>query len=240
MSEHGDRRELPTKALPYVLAALVIAAGAFALLHTDRSASPAAATGASAAAPPAETRGAAEHAPALPPDHPPIGSSPPSPHGAAGSMGPMGVENAEPATLSWTLPSGWTQVPNPNPMRLATFRVGVGTDAPEVSVARAGGSPEANIDRWVHQFEGGGAPARSDRKVRGIDVAVVEVSGTYGGGGMMMPGAAAPSHPGWTLLGAIAQPSGGAAYFFKMLGPSAQVHDARSSFDNFLASLTPR
>ena len=155
-------------------------------------------------------------------------------------MGPMGVENGEPPSLSWTVPSGWTQAPNPNPMRLATYHVGAGANAPEVTIARAGGTPEANIERWVHQFEGASAPVRSDRKVHGIDVAVVEVSGTYGGGPMMMPGAPAAPQPGWALIGAVAQPADGATYFFKLLGPSAQVRDARSSFDSFLASLDRR
>jgi hypothetical protein len=154
----------------------------------------------------------------------------------------MGVENAEPAALTWTVPAGWKQAPNPNPMRLATFHAsgGTGDDVAEVSIARAGGSPEANIARWVGQFEGASSPKRNDRKIRGLDVAIVEVSGTYSAGAMQMAGAPAAPHPAWTLVGAIAQPPDGSTYFFKLLGPSAKVRDARPSFDAFVASLTPR
>jgi hypothetical protein len=109
----------------------------------------------------------------------------------------------------------------------------------EISVARAGGSADANIARWAGQFEGGPAPKRTDEKIHGLDVTVVEMSGTYSGGAMM-PGVAATPHAGWTLVGAIARPQGGATYFFKLLGPTAKVHEVRPSFDTFLASLTPR
>lgn len=230
------------RALPYVLAILVVGAGAFAFLRTDRPPEP----------PPHPTE-AATTPPEEPAQQPPAAAAMPhggaangalqGPGGPMGPTGPMGVENEEPAALRWTVPPGWEQAPNPNPMRLATYRIGAAGAAPddtaEVSVARAGGSPDANINRWVRQFDGASAPQRTAKKVRGVDVTVVEVSGTYGGGAMMMPGAAQTSHPGWTLVGAIAQPPDGSTYFFKLLGPTAKVHAARASFDALLASLTP-
>jgi hypothetical protein len=151
----------------------------------------------------------------------------------------MGSENEEPATLAWTVPSTWQAAPNPNAFRLATFHV-TGNDEVEVSIARAGGSAEANIERWVHQFGDASSPQRSDRTVHGLRVAVVEVSGTYGGGPTMMPGSPSTAHPGWTLVGAVVQPADGSSYFFKLIGPSAQVQAARASFDGLLGSLQPR
>jgi hypothetical protein len=234
------------RALPYVAAAVVIGAGAFAFFRSDRAPEPAS-RAAPAEVAPGEAAG--EPPPPVaerpPPDDPGTATAPPH--------GPMGVENEDPATLEWTVPAAWREVPNPNPMRLATFRVGgnpgsAGSGAgaeetPEVSVARAGGTPEANITRWVGQFEGASTPKRTDKKVHGIDVTIVEVTGTYSAGsGMMMPGAPAAPRPDWTLVGAIAQPpkAGGSTYFFKLLGPAAKVRAARPSFDAFVASLKPR
>jgi hypothetical protein len=226
------------KALPYVLAALVVGAGVFAFFRADRPPEPTPRPPQAATAPPDEPSQEPPAAAAVPRDPLPANGPP---------HGPMGVENEEPAALRWTVPARWEQAPNPNPMRLATYRVdGAGSagsaevaEVAEVSVARAGGTPDANIERWVRQFEGASTPKRSEKKVRGVDVTVVEVSGTYGGGAMMMPGAAQAVHPGWTLVGAIAQPPDGSTYFFKLLGPSAQVHAARPSFDAFLDTLTP-
>jgi hypothetical protein len=234
------------RALPYVAAAVVLAFGALAFFRTDRPPEPA--SRASEVAPPVAEPARGEPEAIAEPE-------PPADRGAdnAPAHGPMGVENEDPATLAWTVPTAWREVPNPNPMRLATFRVagnatsagaGAGSDdAPEVSVARAGGTPEANIARWVGQFEGASTPKRTDKKVHGIDVTIVEVTGTYSaGGGMMMPGAPTAPRPDWTLVGAIAQPpkAGGSTYFFKLLGPAAKVRDARASFDAFVASLKPR
>lgn len=177
------------------------------------------------ARPAAETR--------LPPGHPALGAVPP-PHGAAGFAGPD-----EPAALAWTVPAAWNVAPNPNAFRLATYRVSADPNDPtEVTVSRAGGSADANIRRWIAQFDDAGADTRTDRKVNDVDVIVVQVSGTYTGDGMM-PGSNAEPKKGWTLVGAIAA-GGGTPYFFKMLGPTARVRAARPAFDAMIASLTRR
>jgi hypothetical protein len=149
-------------------------------------------------------------------------------------QGALGAASDEPAAITWKLPASWQTAPNPNAMRVATYRP---SPEIEVSVARAGGSTEANIERWIGQFDGAGPAARADKVVRGLAVKVVEVSGTYAGGGMM-PGASEP-HPGWTLVGAVVE-TPGSHYFFKMLGPTEQVVAARASFDALIASITPR
>ena len=143
----------------------------------------------------------------------------------------------EPAAIQWSVPAGWRTVPSPSSMRLATYLVaraaGDAADA-DVSVSRAGGDESTNIERWVGQFEGAGAPKRRTQKVRGIDVTVVEIEGTYTNA--MQP--EAPPRPGWALLGAIVK-SRGQPYFFKMTGPAATVHAARASFEKLVESLEP-
>jgi hypothetical protein len=119
-------------------------------------------------------------------------------------------------------------------MRLATYRIG--PDA-EMAVSQAGGSIDANVDRWINQF---GPDAKKNakvttKKVSGLDVTIVEVEGTFGGG--MGPGSGAKD--GWALLGAIVA-TPGMPHFFKLTGPAKTVKDARPELDELVASLTTK
>jgi hypothetical protein len=125
-------------------------------------------------------------------------------------------------------------------MRIATFKIpvaGKDTEEAELSISRAGGSTDANLQRWVGQFEEAGKDTRATRTVRGMKVTTVEVSGTYLGG--MMMGGGAAKKPGWSLLGAIVETQG-SSYFFKMTGPTATVKNARIAFDGMLDSIAPK
>jgi len=213
--------------LPAVLCAAV--AAYFVADHTTSSA---ATSPAASDAPPLESTEPAS--PALPPNHPPIaGMSPHGPHGMGGAMMPNG-DNQEPPAIAWTAPSSWQGQPNPNAMRLATYKVG---DGAELSVARAGGSVDANIERWVAQFDGSPRADRSEKQVHGLKVTVVRIAGTFLGAGMS---ATTPEkHDGWAMLAAVVE-SAGSPYFFKLLGPADQVDRARPGFDTLVASVTPR
>jgi hypothetical protein len=111
-------------------------------------------------------------------------------------------------------------------------------DAVDISVARAGGSMDSNVARWQGQFDGDPALRRNDTSIQGLPVTLVDIRGTYRGGGMM-PAAEPETHPGWTLLAAIVAPPAGAPYFFKVLGPSSAVDKARSAFGALVQSLKP-
>ncbi len=183
----------------------------------------------------------------LPPDHPPIGGGqaitpetplPPNhpPIGGGAAQGAIPAPLDESPALSWKMPADWQEAPNPSQLRLATYRVPGGA---EMSVARAGGSTEANIQRWISQFDNAGADARDERTIRGLHVTLVQVAGTYESSSMMMAGTAPQTHPGWALQGAIVDTSG-SPYFFKLLGPASAIAAARPSFERLLASLSPR
>lgn len=168
---------------------------------------------------------------ALPPGHPAL---PDMPTGAA-----MPPANDEAPSLQWTMPPSWHVVPNPSTMRLATYEIPkapADTDVAQLSIVRAGGTPEANAQRWVSQFDAAGKDTRLEENVHGMHVTVVRVEGTYLGGGMM--NGAPEEHPHWELLGAIVQAKG-MPYFFKLVGPAASVNKARPAFDAMIASLTP-
>jgi hypothetical protein len=163
----------------------------------------------------------------LPPNHPPIGSS-------GGAFDGLAPASDDVPAITWKVPPGWVAAANPNAMRLATYHPSPEVD---VSVARAGGTTDANIQRWVGQFDDAGADLHTERTVHGLSVKMVEVSGTYTGAGMMT-GAAAEPHRNWTLVGVVVE-TPGAHYFFKMVGPVDRVHAARASFDAMVASVAP-
>jgi hypothetical protein len=172
-----------------------------------------------------------EQRPALPPNHPPIGTTP--------SLGPGAPEPAnEAAEIAWAPPPNWQTVPNPSTMRIATYRVprasGETEDA-ELSVTRAGGTASSNADRWIAQFDKTASGAREEKTIEGFKVTVVSVNGTFMGGGMM----GAPSSPrtGWALLGAIVETKG-LPYFFKLVGPANTVNAARAPFQSMIAGMT--
>ena len=219
---------MEVKPLPVFLIAAVVAAGAAALLsrNNDGGSSKTDAPPASVTAEP-NPHGSGM----LPPNHPPIGS--------AGGMGMgMGSPNEAPA-IAWTAPSSFTTAPNTSGMRLATYKIAPAagdTDEAELSVIRAGGSTEANLDRWVRQFDDAGKETKTEKTVAGFKVTLVEVSGTYLGGGMSPIGAPEPKK-GWSLLGAIVETSG-SAYFFKMTGPTATVKKAHDPFVAMIEGIT--
>ena len=168
--------------------------------------------------------------PTLPPNHPPVGANATS----------AGAERDDPPSLAWSVPTGWKSVVSASAMRLATYRVpaqkGDSEDA-DVSVIRAGGSTDANIDRWIHQFEGNPKQVRTQSTVAGFKVTTVEVTGSFMGGGMMGGSGDPKAKPNWALLGAIVETQG-SPYFFKMTGPRATVSAARDAFMAMLSGAT--
>ncbi len=174
----------------------------------------------------------------LPPNHPSIGAGGAMTGAMNAGPGALPPGEDERAAIAWKVPAGWQTLENPTSIRLATYAI-AGAD---VSVSRAGGGTEANIDRWVRQFDEAGQEKRATKTVRGLKIMVVEVSGTYLGSGMALPAAGTDDHANdkknWALLGAVVE-TPGSSYFFKMTGPAASVKNAHKSFDALLDSVTP-
>ncbi|MGD0679584.1 MAG: hypothetical protein ABSC94_29700 [Polyangiaceae bacterium] len=214
-----------------VLLLAVVGGGAYAAGSAlPAGAAPKTATGV-AVEPPLREEGESEPED-LPPGHPPVDDTTPQ------QIGGMGVTSPEEETsLEWKAPVRWQLVPNTSTMRLATYRVpraaGDIADA-ELSITRAGGSADANAERWIHQFDDAGqrTAKRTTRAVGLAEVAIVEVEGTYSGG-MSKEGS---SQRGWALLGAIVS-TPGTPYFFKLTGPEKSVHAARKEFEALIDSL---
>jgi hypothetical protein len=150
--------------------------------------------------------------------------------------------------LKWTAPSGWKAQPE-RPMRAATYAVPKAagdTEDGECAVfyfgPGQGGSVEANIQRWIGQFEApGGGPANklakiSKTKVQGLPVTRVDLAGTYkpASGPMMQ---ATGSKPGYRLLGAIVEGPEGAV-FFKFTAPAKTAAARQAAFEALLKSVS--
>ena len=144
--------------------------------------------------------------------------------------------------ISWTQPTAW-KADAPRQMRAATYLTPAAkgdSEGAECGVfyfgEGQGGGVDANIDRWVSQFEGAKAPLRKKEKLGGFEVTTVEVDGTFASS---MGGPMGPKTPkaGFKLLGAIVEgPKGNV--FFKLTGPAKTVEAARAEFFKMLKTVT--
>lgn len=152
---------------------------------------------------------------------------------------PMGKPAA--GGVTWTKPEAWKDG-GQRPMRLATFKIPAAdgeTDEGEVSVSRAMGSVEANVQRWRGQFKDSPEAKVEDKEINGIKTTLVEIQGTWlAGGGPPMMAKKEPAEPkdGWKMVVAMVHTEG-SAHFFKMWGPQKTIDGARSDFDGLLASI---
>jgi hypothetical protein len=150
--------------------------------------------------------------------------------------------------LTWKAPAAWKKQPD-RPMRAATYAIPASrgdVEGAELGIfyfgPGQGGAVDANLQRWVGQFEQpDGTPSSQRAKttretVRGMEVTRVEVAGTYLAAGGPMMGADQPKKPGYRLLGAIVQGPEGAV-FFKLTGPDRTVAAARADFQKLLSSV---
>ncbi len=212
----------------HLLALAIPGAVAFAFAHDESITVPTSSMAPAAAA-------AVEGDEELPPDHPPVGGGA-RPAAPAGAPEDEVAPSQRKAAIEWKVPVAWPKAPNPSSMRIATHRVPKAagdTEDGDLSVARAGGDVESNIERWVGQLDGAGKEKRRTLTVAGLRVSVVEVDGSYEGMGQ-----AGARRSGWALLGAVVEAKE-EPYFFKLTGPAATVHAARGTFDALIASIKP-
>jgi hypothetical protein len=167
----------------------------------------------------------------------------PAPANFPGTKAPETQPSETPTAggLVWNEPAGWQRSNAPGAMRKASYDVPAAegdTEPASLGVFHFGdkaGSVEANIDRWVSQFQGVTREQlkRTDRSSGGLVQHIVEIEkGTFASG---MPGGPTTPKPGWALLGAIVEtPSG--PWFFKLVGPKRTVEKARDEFFRLLDS----
>jgi hypothetical protein len=162
---------------------------------------------------------------------PPFAGHPAIPR-AGGTNDPGGREKPASGELTYTTPPGWKEAA-PRPPRVASFTVGEGSRAADVSVmsfpGEVGGQA-ANIDRWRGQVGLGSADAEQLKK----DVHEIEVNGEKGYYADLADPAKGTTGP--RILG-VGLPHGGSTWFFKMIGPSDVVGPQKAAFEAFVKSV---
>jgi hypothetical protein len=143
--------------------------------------------------------------------------------------------------LKWAAPSSWKTLPQ-RPMRAATYSVppaAADKEAGEVAVfyfgAGQGGSVDANIKRWIGQFETKQQAKTAKKTVNGLPVTTIDLSGTYLASAGPM-GGPTTRKPGYRLLGAIVEGPQGAV-FFKFTAPEKTAAANQAAFDKMIASV---
>jgi hypothetical protein len=149
----------------------------------------------------------------------------------------------EAAGLRFAVPGEWTRVPAPSDVRAAQYRIpraGGDTDDGEIVLyffgPNRGGGVDENVTRWYGQFSQPDGRASKDvavrttRKVRDLDVTLVDLSGTYAGMGGVPPA------PNRRMLAAVVEGKGG-PWFWKAIGPAATIDAAKPGFDELIGSL---
>lgn len=147
----------------------------------------------------------------------------------------------------YTAAEGWVAQQPSSSMRKAEFRwPGVeGNEEAEMAVfffPDAGGSVQANLDRWYGQFKQTDGSTTAQRAhtekvdASGLAVTVTHVTGIYLKSQSPMMSGPVEEKPNYAMLAAIVETANG-PWFFKATGPEATITHWRPSFDAFVKSL---
>ena len=150
-----------------------------------------------------------------------------------------------PVTLA--VPKSWQEKTPSSSMRAATWAIPGKAGEAELAVFYFGsggaGGAQANLDRWLGQFEQADGSKSADKakiekkEIAGMPVTTVEVTGRYVAS--MTPGAQQKhDSPDFMMLAAIVETSGG-PYYYKLVGPKDTVSEARKDFRGFIESQKP-
>ena len=139
--------------------------------------------------------------------------------------------------INVAVPEGWRKVAPSSSMRIAEYQMsGKGEDAVLAIFAGKMGTVDANISRWIGQFEpADGEPRRWIRHIDGMPATLIDVSGTFAPGAMGRPQAAEPKS-GYRMVGAIVD-YGTKFYYFKLTGPSNTVGMWAPVFEEFIGGI---
>ncbi len=152
-------------------------------------------------------------------------------------------------SLSLEAPTGWKRVQPKSNMVETEFSIPAAegdTASGRMTVMGAGGSVQANIDRWYGQFtQPDGSPTKdkaSTKKlnVSGSAVTLVDVSGTFKDmPGGPFAGGQAIDRPNYRMLAAIVEVPDRGSYFLKFYGPSATVSANADGFRKMVEGMVP-
>ena len=138
-------------------------------------------------------------------------------------------------SFTFERPEGWGWVVPASAMRKAQLSItAAGESAPgEVTFfhfgAGQGGGVQANVTRWLGQFQDGTSDTQAE-SVGKTKVTFVQAAGTFSSG---MPGGALTPMPGYAMRGAILENPEGDVYI-KLTGPVGVVKAAEAAFEKMV------
>ncbi|HEY2343441.1 MAG TPA: hypothetical protein VGH90_10445 [Chthoniobacteraceae bacterium] len=142
-------------------------------------------------------------------------------------------------SFTFTRPTDWQWIPVASPMRKAQLNVPGTAAGQSAEVAffyfggGQGGDVDANVQRWLRQFDSKPDSEKSaSQQVGKTKITLVSTEGTYHSG---MPGGPTKEVPNQALLGAILESADGNV-FVKMTGPEDLVKATRQKFIDFITT----
>lgn len=149
--------------------------------------------------------------------------------------------------MRYNVPPGWIVEKPTSEMRVAQYKLPKAESDSEDALLviyyfgqGQGGTPQANIDRWLNQVhQPDGSPSKDKAKtdsltVNGLQVNTVDVLGNYSGG-MSADSAPQNSKAIFRLRGAVVETPKG-SYFVKLTGPEKTVNRWDQAFNDYLKS----
>ena len=121
-------------------------------------------------------------------------------------------------------------------------KTGEDTDDGRLTIMGAGGSIEANVQRWEGQFgqaDGSATEAKTEEiTVEEMKVTMVDVAGSFtktmGG---PFSGGKKVTHPDYRMLAAIVETAKNGNYFVKLVGPAATIETNKEAFEKMIKSV---
>jgi hypothetical protein len=175
-----------------------------------------------------------------------------APGSSAAPSAPSAPASAQPqqpvaGELRFKVPEGWTVERPTSEMRFAQYKLPKAAGDAEDALLIVyyfgqgqGGTPEANIDRWINQVkQPDGSPSKDKAKidtltVNGLHVTTLDLLGNYSGG-MSQESAPHDSKAIYRLRGAIIDTPKG-SYFAKLTGPEKTVAHWDQAFNDYVHS----
>ena len=145
-------------------------------------------------------------------------------------------------------PAGWKRVQPKSDIVETEFSIPSAAELPagRMTVMGAGGSVQANVDRWYGQFSQPDGGATKDKattktlKLAGCTVTLVDVSGTYKDmPGGPFAGGKTIERPDYRMLAAIVETPKDGSHFLKFYGPAATVAKEADGFRKMVEGLVP-
>lgn len=145
-------------------------------------------------------------------------------------------------------PASWKRVQPKSGIVETEFSIPSAGDLPpgRMTVMGAGGSVQANVDRWYSQFT---QPDGSDTKqkavtktikIAGCTVTMVDVSGTFKDAPAgPFAGGKTVDRPDYRMLAAIVETPGSGSQFLKFYGPAATVAQEADGFRTMIEGMVP-